>query len=464
MELILHNLGRIEHAEIDVRPLTVLVGENNTNKTWAAYCLYGLARHLAWPWGSPTGDDFGQDVLATSPRTVAGAIDAAATKLARKMAKSQEPTSFAVNRRDLIGRIKTDVAFSLSAEHLTELLGLPVDSKASLRVSRGEFASLEARAEVRINPKLRTVRTSFQEIGPRQKAIAYRWRAEPGDAEEALFGHAYDAMSSLAYRCLGLGTVFALPSERKALVATYKLLRREFDEVMSRPVVEFAYFLGESENLHRRAEARELAGALHHLERHILGGSVEYRPAGAGLRLEYAPAGSSGVSLPMSAASSLVRGLAGLDVYLRYWAHAGDLLIIDEPEMNAHPEAQVALTELIAYLVNKGVRVLLTTHSPYIVDHLNNLIRAGDLSEADQAEIAPHFRLGTSECYLRADDVAVYDFEAERADGPVKVMPVLDRSDHLIGWKTFGRTTDYVSNLFGEHILPRQRRHEHAAE
>jgi predicted ATPase len=46
VELILDKLGRIEHAEIDVRPLAVFVGENNTNKTWAAYCLYGLARHL----------------------------------------------------------------------------------------------------------------------------------------------------------------------------------------------------------------------------------------------------------------------------------------------------------------------------------------------------------------------------------------------------------------------------------
>ena len=48
MDLILDKLGRIEHAEIEIRPLTVFVGENNTNKTWAAYCLYGLARHLTF--------------------------------------------------------------------------------------------------------------------------------------------------------------------------------------------------------------------------------------------------------------------------------------------------------------------------------------------------------------------------------------------------------------------------------
>ena len=47
MKLTLHNLGRIKFGEIDIRPLTVLVGPNNTNKTWCAYTLYGLATSIA---------------------------------------------------------------------------------------------------------------------------------------------------------------------------------------------------------------------------------------------------------------------------------------------------------------------------------------------------------------------------------------------------------------------------------
>ena len=40
------NLGRIADAELSIRPLTVFVGPNNTNKTWTAYALYGLAQRL----------------------------------------------------------------------------------------------------------------------------------------------------------------------------------------------------------------------------------------------------------------------------------------------------------------------------------------------------------------------------------------------------------------------------------
>ncbi|HYO69372.1 MAG TPA: hypothetical protein VEU33_25175, partial [Archangium sp.] len=47
MKLKIEKLGRIRSAEIDVRPLTVLIGPNNTNKTWTAYALYGLLQILS---------------------------------------------------------------------------------------------------------------------------------------------------------------------------------------------------------------------------------------------------------------------------------------------------------------------------------------------------------------------------------------------------------------------------------
>lgn len=42
MQLKVQNLGKIKEADIDIRPLTVFVGPNGTNKTWTAYALYGL--------------------------------------------------------------------------------------------------------------------------------------------------------------------------------------------------------------------------------------------------------------------------------------------------------------------------------------------------------------------------------------------------------------------------------------
>ena len=52
------------------------------------------------------------------------------------------------------------------------------------------------------------------------------------------------------------------------------------------------------------------------------------------------------------------------------------LFIIEEPESHLFPESQKYITELIALMSNLGHSVLLTTHSPYVLGALNNLLYA----------------------------------------------------------------------------------------
>lgn len=49
---------------------------------------------------------------------------------------------------------------------------------------------------------------------------------------------------------------------------------------------------------------------------------------------------------------------------------------IEEPETHLHPLAQVAITQLLAYLCNKGFRLVITTHSLFVLYVLNNLVLA----------------------------------------------------------------------------------------
>ncbi|MDO5422734.1 MAG: AAA family ATPase [Eubacteriales bacterium] len=52
------------------------------------------------------------------------------------------------------------------------------------------------------------------------------------------------------------------------------------------------------------------------------------------------------------------------------------LFIIEEPESHLFPESQKYITELIALAANCGHSILLTTHSPYVLGTLNNLLYA----------------------------------------------------------------------------------------
>jgi predicted ATPase len=68
-------------------------------------------------------------------------------------------------------------------------------------------------------------------------------------------------------------------------------------------------------------------------------------------------------------------------LYLRSLVRPGDTLIIEEPEAHLHPAAQTDMAKTIARLVRAGVRVLVTTHSDYMLQEIGNLIREGELRE-----------------------------------------------------------------------------------
>lgn len=55
------------------------------------------------------------------------------------------------------------------------------------------------------------------------------------------------------------------------------------------------------------------------------------------------------------------------------------LFIIEEPESHLFPESQKYITELIAFVNNCKHSVVLTTHSPYVLGTLNNLLYAGTI-------------------------------------------------------------------------------------
>ena len=231
-------------------------------------------------------------------------------------------------------------------------------------------------------------------------------------------------------------TVLALPAERKLIASIFSRQRLQDLQKLSLPVRHYNDFLAIAGSAFERpvAPTPGIDG--------LLGGRVTFENgSGSGLVFRF---GSTG-ELPIQGAASLVRALAGLDLYCRRWAERGDLLIIDEPEMNAHPDAQLRITELLATLVNQGVRVLLTTHSPYIVDHLVTLVEASRLEGDARARIVGKLRLGSEQALLAPEQLAVHRFGL---DG--KVTSIFDREARSIDPSVFSDVGDAEANLFSE--------------
>ena len=111
-------------------------------------------------------------------------------------------------------------------------------------------------------------------------------------------------------------------------------------------------------------------------------------------------------SIPLHRTSSSVRGLSDLYFLLRHVCNRDQLLIIDEPESHLDTANQIQLARLLARMVSAGVRVLITTHSDYLIKELNNLIM---LSRAfrDKSKISKKLKYKKDD-FLRAELVRAY--------------------------------------------------------
>jgi predicted ATP-dependent endonuclease of OLD family len=110
--------------------------------------------------------------------------------------------------------------------------------------------------------------------------------------------------------------------------------------------------------------------------------------------------------LPHYISSTSVRALFDLHMWLKHKAKKGDILFIDEPELNLHPENQVKIARLFVKLINAGIKVFVTTHSDYIIKELNNLLMfANDFPE--KSDIMNQYGY-TQNDILKARDLRAY--------------------------------------------------------
>ena len=160
-----------------------------------------------------------------------------------------------------------------------------------------------------------------------------------------------------------------------------------------------------------RAESRPDLGAP--IEDRILGGSVRIRRASGYPAFAYRPNGWK-QTLPLTNASSMVSELAPLVLYLRHLVRPDDVLIVEEPESHLHPGMQIEFTRQLSMIVRTGIRVIVTTHSEWILEELANLVQISELpSDARHG-------LPNGEVALRTDQVGAWSFEPRDGGSVVK--------------------------------------------
>lgn len=373
MQIHLNNLGALEQAEFALGDLTIICGGNNTGKTYATYALYGFLSG----WREGLSVDVPQQTI---------------NQLLAEGVVHIDVNAYAKNAQAIV----TD-GCSAYSKHLPVVFAAPEDrfkdSQFAVTIDTDDI-SWAGKYERRMNAAgaelfYLTKAESSNDLVVTLLSEKIRARLPPDLIEEVIGGALKDIVFGKFFPNPFIASVERTGAAvfRKELNYAHSYLLEEISQANDNvdpwnlmfesyqdyalPVKANVDFTRQLETLARKNSfiARQHPEVLSDFA-DIVGG--EYRVT-KNESLYYIPKGKS-IKLTTNESSSSVRSLFDIGFYLKHMAKPGDLLMVDEPELNLHPENQRRVARLFARLVNLGIKVFITTHSDYIVKELNTLI------------------------------------------------------------------------------------------
>ena len=400
------DFGPVREADIDLRRVTILMGPNNTGKTFTTVLMLVLNRFITnWNWR------------------------VAPLLLSFKQVKFTEVLI------TLGGSLVTDLVTLYSVGDPKELVRRGSD-RAELRFvlrPEGDVFGDTLELEIRID-----------------KSGAVFLRIP--EFRELLKTKKYPTMEPLIY----------IPAERAGIMRTYKqllrlyietrlydvlpLLRKQLAQFMMSEKIKLPGVVGifldqildvEKFTLEKRKKMF-VAPALKLLEEGVLRGRLEM---GEDLSVIYHEIGAE-KPIDLINASSMVSEVSAIYLLSRM-LEKGRWLVIEEPEAHVHPRGQMGLARFMAALARLGVNVIATTHSDLIALKLAQMVGLAGLRPEDRV------KLGYREDeYLTKEELALYFMEPAE-NGSVARKVEVSETGEVSELPTYSKV---VEEMYGEAV------------
>lgn len=456
MKIKVKNLGALKQAEFTLGNLTIICGGNNTGKTYATYALFGFLS--SW-----------REILEIK-------IDA--DNLSQLLAEGVtliDIQQYVDQAEQIVSK-----ASEMYSRQLFNVFAAPAE-----RFADSEFQIYLDTEKINLGQKFeRTMRTAnnaelfslTKSAGSTELFITLLAEKEQVKIPNEILNHIIaDAIKDIVFAQI-IPNPFIASSERTGAAIFRKdldfdrhrileemgkadkkidrveLFQKDYDRDYALPIKKNVEFIRDLrfQSISKKSSfiLQEHPDVLNDFA-DIIGGAYTIT---ANDELFYVPKGKK-VKLSIDESSSAVRSLLDIGFYLRHEAQKGDLLMIDEPELNLHPENQRRVARLFSRLVNLGIKIFITTHSDYIVKELNTLITLkGD---------KPHLkRIADEEGYqkeelISADQIKVYIAEEKliKLDGNQKktkcqtLIPANINPEMGIEARSFDITIDTMNRI-----------------
>ena len=373
LKIELENFGVLKQAEFTLGDFTILCGKNNTGKTYATYALYGFLKSWAG--------------LADFKMT-----DSQIRLLSTEGAVKVELTEYVKQADQLLAEVnKRYIDHLLERKVFAATDGLFSDSKFDIKIGPIDIFDKGWAGEIRYGSE-RGI-TFAKETRSNELIIRLTLEGSLNDTPFMIEDLINAAIGTVIFSdyfpspfISSVERTGASIFHRELDFARHRLLEQivQADQEVSpqrlisesyqsypMPIEENVDFIRKLGDITKMQSfiAKEHPEVLANFA-DIIGG--EYKITQDNQR-SYIPKGAE-IELKMAESSSSVRSLFDMGFYLRHVAQKGHLLMVDEPELNLHPENQCRIARLFASLVNIGIKVFITTHSDYIIKELNTLI------------------------------------------------------------------------------------------
>lgn len=436
------NIGPVKRAELELGDLTIIAGRNNTGKTYLVYTLYGfLKQENAGPWDIPHVEEITVEVIEKGyfKRTV------------DRETLNQE-------RKEIIHVLSN----YFSKEYLADVFSSSRDAfeGASIKVGLPDEFSKDTPLKI----ISRTDRSLSIQYDGTDIIIAYKNTKK----ESPRTGNMLFNISNL-YRHFIIPELpydpFILSAERFGISLFYReldftknqlvdLLQKKSDDkdrdrfspyifidrTTSRyalPIKDNIDYTRDIYNLKRRRSELYEDKLFDNIKDMMEG---YYRSSGDDIELMSKRKGRS-FSIPLHLASSSARGLSDLYFYLRHVAQKNQLVIIDEPESHLDTANQIQLARLLARMIQAGLKVLITTHSDYIIKEINNLIMLSR-SFKNKKEVVRELEYRNDD-FLKPDSIRAYIAEGDS-------LSKCDVDEFGIDMPVFDETINKINRISNE--------------
>ncbi|MBK9265087.1 MAG: ATP-binding protein [Polyangiaceae bacterium] len=430
-KLTVEGLGKIEHAEVDIRPLTLFVGPNNTGKSYVASLIWGVVA-MQGELEPPEGPE----------------LEACRAWVAQHIVEGATPVQVAMHRADieLFERL-----FRVMLEKNRAVLIQRIFKSEQITARRIAWENEACPSEMafawstdRDDPEKHVLTLTD---GPGTTSI--KTHPQTNDIRE-LRAAALDMLVRriVFYRLTRLFRRFDGPysridpvyllASRTGFMQLYKAVARrslerwhqdDVDNRLELTAPSFHFIDMMAFGLRSRVGRRDFGEEADWLERALMGRVELVSGNSAVNEYWYYPAGIS-KPLPMNLSSTLVTELTPVIAVLRY-ASSLPLFVYEEPEAHLHPELQRLVAQVIVRLVRKGLFVVVTTHSPDFCQQINNFIKLGSLAADKRAEAQAKLGYGP-QVYLEQDDVSGYEFKSDDAGTRTSVVEMKKRPSGLV--------------------------------